>query len=218
MSSCKTIHTCKTCQQKHSTVLHGYIPKSKIDLNYSRKIDSPRPNPPVSSTTITSQSVPITSPLVSGESTVSMCIVPVILSHPSSKPLLETFCSDYIEIYITIKTINGCCSEDVKKVEGLLVKNLKSNTWLTLSYTREDFDIEDNIKFSSESLEKWSYLNEVSDLVSDSLHGKVGILIGSNCPKLIEPLSIIPSENEGPYAFETRLGCRSFKFWFYSKL
>ena len=212
--------------------MHGYIPKSKNPSKPdSQGSDSSSSNIPVSSSNnvpVKSQSVPITSALVSGESSVSMCIVPVILTHPSSKrevktfalldacsqgsfiddSLLETFCSDYVETNITIKTINGNCSEDVKKVDGLLVKGVKNNDWLKLStvYTRENLDIDGDVKVSSESLGEWSHLNEVSDLICDSISGKVGILIGSNCPRLIEPLRVVPSENDGPYAFETRLG------------
>ena len=39
------------------------------------------------------------------------------------------------------------------------------------------------------------------------LHGaKVGLLIGSNCPKALEPIDIVASENGGPYAINTFAG------------
>ena len=223
VTNCKNIRICSICKKSHPTSLHGYIPNSKTPTTNSSNV--PRSNPPVSTS---SQSVPITSALVSGESKVSMCVVPVVLSHPSlnrevktfalldacsqgsfiDDALLKTFCTDFIETNITIKTINGCCSENVNKIEGLVVRNIKEEDWLNLStvYTRENLDIDGDVNISAESLEKWSYLNEVSDFISESFSGKVGILIGSNCPKLIEPLNVIPSKDEGPYAFETRLG------------
>ena len=34
----------------------------------------------------------------------------------------------------------------------------------------------------------------------------VGLLIGGNCVKALEPLEILQSRNEGPYGFKTRLG------------
>ena len=34
----------------------------------------------------------------------------------------------------------------------------------------------------------------------------VGLLIGANCTKALEPLNIIPSFVSGPYAFQTGLG------------
>ena len=34
----------------------------------------------------------------------------------------------------------------------------------------------------------------------------IGLLIGTNCIKALEPLEIISGENGGPYAMRTRLG------------
>ena len=34
----------------------------------------------------------------------------------------------------------------------------------------------------------------------------VGLLIGANCTKALETLNIIPSCDNGPYKFQTRLG------------
>ena len=34
-----------------------------------------------------------------------------------------------------------------------------------------------------------------------------GLLIGANCTKALEPIDVIPSKNNGPYAIKTRLGC-----------
>ena len=55
-------------------------------------------------------------------------------------------------------------------------------------------------------MKEWPYLDKIVDVVSEPVNSSVSILIGSNCPRLIEPLRVIPSENNGPYAFETRLG------------
>jgi len=35
---------------------------------------------------------------------------------------------------------------------------------------------------------------------------KVGLLIGDNCPKALEPMQVIQSRNGGPYAYHSRLG------------
>ena len=35
---------------------------------------------------------------------------------------------------------------------------------------------------------------------------KVGLLIGANCMKVLEPLKAISSFDGGPYAYQTRLG------------
>ena len=33
-----------------------------------------------------------------------------------------------------------------------------------------------------------------------------GLLIGTNCMKALEPMQIIPSKEDGPYAYKTLLG------------
>ena len=38
------------------------------------------------------------------------------------------------------------------------------------------------------------------------MKGNVGLLIGSNCPKALEPMEIVHSRDNGPFAFRTRLG------------
>ena len=120
VTDCKNICTCKICQHQHPTSLHGYIPRSNVQPKTNSTVsDNPCSNPSVTPH-VASQIVPITSALVSGETAVSMCIVPVVLTHSSSKrevktfalldaysqgsfidnALLETFCSDFVETNI----------------------------------------------------------------------------------------------------------------------
>ena len=45
--------------------------------------------------------------------------------------------------------------------------------------------------------------------LSQKLHKhdiEIGMLIGANCMKALEPLKIIPSKDGGPYAYQTKLG------------
>ena len=51
---------------------------------------------------------------------------------------------------------------------------------------------------------KWKHLERIADCMPSQLHGaKVGLLIGSNCPKALEPIDIVARENGGPYAINT---------------
>lgn len=52
-------------------------------------------------------------------------------------------------------------------------------------------------------LEKWSYLNRVH---LPKLESEIGLLIGANAHKAMEPWEIINSRNDGPYAVKTALG------------
>ena len=55
-------------------------------------------------------------------------------------------------------------------------------------------------------LKQWKYLEGIMDKISKRNDISVGLLIGANCTKALEPLNIIPSCDNGPYAFQARLG------------
>ena len=44
------------------------------------------------------------------------------------------------------------------------------------------------------------------DEINEDDNISVGLLIGANCTKALEPIDVIPSKNNGPYAVKTRLG------------
>ena len=46
----------------------------------------------------------------------------------------------------------------------------------------------------------------IKDKISARNDISVDLLIGASCTKVLEPLSIKPSFDNGPYAFQTRLG------------
>ena len=57
-----------------------------------------------------------------------------------------------------------------------------------------------------DDIAKWEYLQEVKldSTIQDNMH--VGILIGNNVPKATEPLKVINSQQDGPYACHTAIG------------
>ena len=53
----------------------------------------------------------------------------------------------------------------------------------------------------------WTHLECIQAELPPRLPGaKVGLLIGSNCPKALEPVDIVASENGGPFAVKTFAG------------
>ena len=55
-------------------------------------------------------------------------------------------------------------------------------------------------------LKQWKYLDHITNQLNLEDNLPVGLLIGANCVKALEPLEIMQSRNEGPFAFKTRLG------------
>ena len=55
-------------------------------------------------------------------------------------------------------------------------------------------------------ISKRGYLKPESNEIVQEEGMVVGLLIGANCMKALEPMKIIPSKEDGPYAQKTFLG------------
>ena len=95
-------------------------------------------------------------------------------------------------------------------VEGLKVSSSRDedSEWIELpkTFTKRYLPLDqDNIAAPSK-LKQWKYLEGIMDKISKRDYISVGLLIGANCTKALEPLNIIRSCDNGLYAFQTRLG------------
>lgn len=70
-------------------------------------------------------------------------------------------------------------------------------------YTQPDIPAKKANIPQKEDMEKWSYLSRVH---LPKLEAEVGLLIGVDAYKAMEPWEIINSQNDGPYAVKTALG------------
>ena len=52
----------------------------------------------------------------------------------------------------------------------------------------------------------WEHLEELVDKVPRKSDIEIGLLIGANCAKALEPQEVIPSKDGGPFAFRSPLG------------
>lgn len=90
-----------------------------------------------------------------------------------------------------ISDLEVCGLEDTKHIE------------LPKVYTHNNIPVHtDNIPKQSD-IQQWPYLSEVR---LPELEADVGLLIGANCPKAMEPWHIINSRDGGPYAVKTAIG------------
>ncbi len=90
-------------------------------------------------------------------------------------------------------------------VTGLEVAGLDGEIFCDLpnTYTQERMPVHrGNIPHQGD-LRRWPYLKEVHLPYIDS---EVELLIGTNVPRALEPLQVIRSEDNGPYAIKTILG------------
>ena len=116
---------------------------------------------------------------------------------------------------ISIETINGTTEQSTTAIDGLTVrcatKHAKIHSSSTISMpTAFGFDglplNKDEIP-SPSNLKHWDYLKKICNAVPDYDNSiPFGLMIGANCPKALEPLEVIASQEDGPYAYRTRLG------------
>ena len=59
---------------------------------------------------------------------------------------------------------------------------------------------------TARKLKKWDYLEKISKELGDNEDINVDILIGANCLEALEPVEVIPRQNDGLYAIRTAFG------------
>ena len=93
-------------------------------------------------------------------------------------------------------------------VTGLKVsKNVHGEgiRWLNLlaTYTREALAADVEEVLTQEKAKKWKHLKIIADKLPTETNMEIGLLIGANCSKALEPEELPPSKNGGPFFFRT---------------
>ena len=102
---------------------------------------------------------------------------------------------------------NGEYTSSSMEIENLQVANINNveGGWIDLPKTNTKPDLlVDNADITQPSQLK--HLDHITNQLNLEDNLPVGLLIEANCVKALEPLEILQSRNEGPYAFKTRLG------------
>ena len=158
---------------------------------------------------------------------ISMCVVPVKVMAGTKKQIptyviLDNcsqgcFMKDSIrknlrvdgrKTEITIKTLNG-----EEKMKSTVMSGLKvwsdsdegSKRWLDLpaTYTKEVLPADVEEVAAREKIEIWDHLKKIANKVSKASDIEIGLLIGLNCAKTLEPQEVIPSKDGGPFGYKS---------------
>ena len=110
---------------------------------------------------------------------------------------------------VKLKTLHGERSESTFAIEGVKVTEMHGDSgWLALPklYSRREIPVDKEEIATPTKIREWKYLEPISNEIvqNDDVH--VGLLIGANCMKALEPTRILQSQDGGPYAYKTRLG------------
>ncbi|XP_013885992.1 uncharacterized protein LOC106534037, partial [Austrofundulus limnaeus] len=202
---CRNRLTCDKCHLKHPTLLH---------------INNKEPS--ISSAFVTHQASVCTG---AGDHDCTLSIVPVKIKSKKGNKVLQTYAfldpgSTATFITSTLMTqlnLQGTKTNILLRtmgqeklvpshcVTGLEISELGENNFMDLPevYTQENIPVSKTNIPHQQDIENLEYLKSIK---IPELDADVGLLIGMNAPKLMEPWEIINSKGDGPYAVKTLLG------------
>ena len=224
-NGCAQRRTCKTCSRRHPTGLHDDNFRSTQPASEQQSSPpSQQENVTVNAQTEIAEAI---CNAAGAENSVSAVpIVPVRLRYAESEVLtyamLDTcstgsFVLEDIAVslgvkgshtQLMVKTVNGVKLHHTKVLNGLIVTDLNGDHAVQLPkiYTKEDLSTCENVP-SPEFAYQWKHLERIARDLPPQLPGaKIGLLIGSNCPKALEPMDVLASEDGGPFAIKTFAG------------
>ena len=209
--SCNQRKTCDICKESHPTLLHGNVFKVK---SHSIHHDS-------SSNIISMSIVPVR--LSHADNSANVLKVYALLDENSQgifvqEDLLDKLQAPTRRTCIRTETINGVFTDSSLAVDGLQVSPLSefetiygnsAPIKLPTSYSREVITFNEEEVPTADNIKHWNHLHSIIEkLPAYDSTIPLGLIIGANCPKALEPHEVIPSCENGPYALRSPLGWR----------
>ena len=233
--NCRQRKTCSSCGRLHPTSLHSYrhapragdVNQSGGDVSRQSSAPTPRTSSHSDDTEVKTLATSTASEMNDG---VSMSIVKVRLMHKSDQNNVQTVyaaldslssaCfidkevwskleSPGVRTNISVRTITDERQQEVFAVDGLCVQSVdgESTVQLPKTYTQDCLPVNRDEIPSHALLRKYSHLNTLLKEMPDRDDNiPIGLLIGANCAKALEPHQVIPSVDDGPFAVKTALG------------
>lgn len=215
---CKKRASCPDCSFKHPAILH--VVKEDASSKNNSADDKLQ-----STSEVTSALARKGDHTGAGNSECILPIVPVQIKHKKDTKIIKTyafldqgssatFCTEELakklnmrgrKTEFLLRTIAQEQKVNSYELTDLEVCGLEEQDYIQLPnvYTQPDIPAKKANIPQKKDLEKWSYLSRVH---LPKLEAEVGLLIGVNAYKAMEPWEIINSQNDGPYAVKTALG------------
>ena len=179
--------SCSSCKGNHPTPLHGYIPKVMKDKADGSQDNSNSENIKYKYAMLDNDVKCASTTAKSGTKVISMCTVPVKIN----------------------KDHDGERSESTFAIKGVKMTGMHGDSgWLALPklYSRREIPVDKEEIATPTKIREWNYLQPISNEIVQNDDVRVGLLIGANCMKALEPTRILQSQDGGLYAHKTRLG------------
>ena len=211
---CRSKKDCEVCRGRHPTVMH-------TDENSAEGLTTT-----ASATTCASNNRQLYTPRKSS------MVVPVYISHsnyPDNERVTfamidsqsdSSFVTEETARELGLKGVDAQLSLSTmtssnkvvkcKRYVGLQIRGYNDSTKINLPgvYSRRAIPINRDHIPCSEMVDNWPHLNPLRDQLMPRVNCKVGLLIGYDCPRALEPTGVLsaPSDGEGPFGMKTVLG------------
>ena len=216
-NTCHKRLSCKDCKLKHPTVLH---------IGRRKRTEPETPETSQSETSSQASASPKACGRIgAGEEECVLSIVPVKVKSSKGNQIIQTyafldpgssasFCTNSLmhqlnirgkRTNILLRTMGQEKTVSSHIVAGLEVSELHGNTFTALPefYTQKTMPVTKHNIPNQSDVSKWPYLKNIK---LPTIDADIGLLIGTNAPKVMEPQEVINSQGEGPYAVRTLLG------------
>ncbi len=202
-NKCNTKRICKTCGESHPTGLHGV----SFKVSVVQQGGSAMCIVPVRLRHKTWENKEIEVYAMLDECSEGTFISESLLDELEDVTKRKTS--------VIVETVNHKGVVDAYAVKDLIVRgskefgeryNILDDIKLPETFSQEKIPMDKEDVPTPEILSKWTYLKEVAQTIPGVKDIPLGLLIGNNCPKAQEPIEVVSSQNNGPYAKRTRLG------------
>jgi hypothetical protein len=215
--TCHKRRKCKICGKLHATGLHGLLSKKQPDSAAAGNETQ------VKTVTSCATAVPrdagiamslVMVRLTSGDNPDNSLLVYAALDNMSSacfisKDVWQRLGSPGNPAEITVKTMNEERRHDTIVVNNLYVSSVADSNPIRLPkvFTQDTLPIDVSETPSHRIIANYPHLRHLTAEIPDRDETiPVGLLIGVNCPKALEPRGFIKSVDNGPFAVKTFLG------------
>ncbi|KAK2907800.1 hypothetical protein Q8A73_008873 [Channa argus] len=212
---CQEVVNCQLCSRTHNTLLH-VKPKERQSVD--------RDNPAVFNGLLNSKRKQNFDDMPENTERI-LAIIPVQVKAKKGNKVITsyafldpgstaTFCTDELldELNLRGKKVSLIVTTMIESkvltstmVTELEVGHLNSNTFTELKevFSQKAIPVSKNNIPRQEDIDKWPHLKGVQVPLIDA---GIGLLIGTDAAKMMEPKEVIPSVDDGPFAVRTILG------------
>ena len=220
--NCKDGERCSLCRGRHHVLFHddSFQARRREETRKERSAEEKKTTPTSTTLMTRGEEEPDeVSPIVpvyisSRENPEQEKLIYAVLDTQSDSCFIDQKTAEDlnlsgVNVQLKLNTMSGTEHFDTQKIHGLQVEGKDRAEMICLPrvYVKENIAAEHTQIPHPNKVKRWRHLK----CIADQLHPvdeniSISMLIGRNCLKAIKPLSILPGDDEDPYAVRTRLG------------